>query len=269
MLNHEQAHPVRLGARSVAPLLAVSVLAGASGCAVPFQAEPGVEETESFTEPFDAGDLLDLRNISGRVAITSWDREEAEIVARKVGASRAALEEVRIEVNPSSRGLQVRTRYPKKRRMWGKRYGSVHYSIRLPERADLRIASVHGPVEVAGIAGEVEAQTVNGSLRLTGQRGSVNAKTVNGRIECELDSFGEGERHSFRTVNGRVELTLAPDASGRVDARAINGRVILDLGDLEHLDTPSRRNKKVQIGEGGGECQVRTVNGTIRVTDGS
>lgn len=265
VLHHEQVRHARFGIRPVAPLLAIFLGAGAAGCAIPFQTEPGVEKTESFDEPFQAGELLDLRNVSGRIAITSWDREEAEIVARKVGPSSAALEEVRVEVNRSERGLQVRTRYPKKRRMWGKRYGSVHYSIRLPERADLRIASINGPVEVAGISGEVEAQTVNGSLRLTGQRGSVNAKTVNGRIECELDSFREGERHSFRTVNGRVQLTLGPEARGQLDARAINGRVILDLDGLEHLDTPSRRSKKVQIGEGGGECQVRTVNGTIHV----
>ena len=97
----------------------------------------------------------------------------------------------------------------------------------------------------------------------------MNAKTVNGRIECELDSFGEGERHSLRTVNGRVQLTLGPEASGQVDARAINGRVIMELANLEHLDTPTRRHKKVQLGDGGGECRVRTVNGTIHVTDGS
>ena len=262
---HGKARHAGLGRRPLALILGVSALAGVTSCAVPFQSEPNVEETESFTEPFRAGDLLDLRNINGRVAVAAWDREEVEIVARKVGPSSTALEEIRVEVNRSSRGLQVRTRYPKKGRMWGQRYGSVHYSIRLPGSADLRISTVHGPVEVAGISGEVEAQTVNGSLRLTGQRGSVNAKTVNGRIDCQLDSFDEGEKHSLRTVNGRVRLTLGPEASGQVDARAINGRVIVELADLEHLDTPSRRRKNVRVGDGGGECRVRTVNGTIHV----
>ncbi len=264
-----KARSAGLGGRPLALLLGVSALTGAASCTVPFQPEPNVEETVSFTEPFRAGDLLDLRNIDGRVAVATWDREEAEIVARKVGPSSAALEEIRVEVNRSSRGLQVRTRYPKKSRMWGQRYGSVHYSIRLPRTADLRISTVHGPIEVEGISGAVEAQTVSGSLRLTGQRGSVNAKTVNGRIECELDSFGEGDKHSLRTVNGRVELTLGPEASGQVDARAINGRVIMELANLEHLDTPTRRHKKVQVRTGGGECRVRTVNGTIHVVDGS
>lgn len=244
-------------------------MAGAASCAAPFQTEPNVEETESFSEAFPAGGLLDLRNVNGRVTVSSWDREEAEIVARKVGPSRTALGEIRVEVNRSSRGLQVRTRYPKKGRMWGHKYGSVHYSIRLPGRADLRISTVHGPVEVTGIMGEVEAQSVNGSLRLAGQRGSVNAKTVNGRIDCELASLGEGEKHSFRTINGRVQLTLGPEASGLVDASAINGRVIVELADLEHLDAPTRQHKKVRVGEGGGECRVRSVNGAIHVTDGS
>ena len=262
---HGKARGTGLGGHPLALLLGVSALTGAASCALPFQQEPNVEETVSFTEPFRAGELLDLRNIGGRVAVASWDREEAEIVARKVGPSSAALEEIRVEVNRSSRGLQVRTRYPKKSRMWGQRYGTVHYSIRLPQTADLRISTVHGPIEVDGISGEVEAQTVSGSLRLTGQRGNVNAKTVNGRIECELDSFGEGEKHSLRTVNGGVQLTLGPEASGQVDARAINGRVIMELAGLEHLDTPSRRHQNVRVGDGGGECRVRTVNGTIHV----
>ncbi len=268
---HGNPRGARLGGRdaAIALVLGVSALAGAANCSVPFQPEPNVEETETFMEPFAAGELLDLRNVHGRVAVTSWDREEAEIVARKVGPSSAALEDIRVEVNRSSRGVQVRTRYPKKTRMWGQRYGSVHYSIRLPENADLKIANVHGPVEVAEISGEVEAQTVNGSLRLTGHRGNVNAKTVNGGIECEFDSFGEGDRHSLRTVNGRVQLTLGPEARGQVDASAINGRVIMELADLEHLDTPTRRRKRVRVGEGGGECRVRTINGTIHVSDGS
>ena len=264
---HGNASGRGLGRHPLALVFGAFAVAGSANCAVPFQTEPNVEETETFTEPFAAGALLDLRNINGRVAITAWDRDEAEIVARKVGPSSAALEDIRIELNRSSRGLQVRTRYPKKGRMWGQRYGSVHYSIRLPESADLRISTVHGPVEVAEFSGELEAQTVNGSLRLTGHRGSVNAKTVNGQIDCELDGFGEGESHSIRTVNGRVRLTLGPEARGRVDARAINGRVIMELADLEHLDTPTRRHKRVQVRDGGGECRVRTVNGTIHVTD--
>ena len=64
-----------------------------------------------------------------------------------------------------------------------------------------------------------------------------------------------------------MQLTLGPEARGRVDARAINGRVIMELADLEHLDTPTRRHKRVQVRDGGGECRVRTVNGTIHVTD--
>ena len=251
--------------RLLPSVIVASVPLGAASCATAFHFEPNAEETETFSEEFRAGDLLDLRNVNGRVSVTAWDREAVEVVARKTGPSDSALRDIAVEVRRTSDGLRVRTRYPKRGSMWGRKHGSVHYDVRLPEQADLRIETVNGPVEVSGISGEVEAQTVNGSLRLTGQRGSVNAKTVNGRIECELDRFGEGEEHSFRTVNGRVELTLGPEANGQVDARAVNGRVVMELADSENLDTPTRRRKKVQVGEGGGECRVRTVNGAIHV----
>ena len=126
---------------------------------------------------------------------------------------------------------------------------------------------MNGTVEVSGIHGDVVAQTVNGSLLLSEQRGSVNAKTVNGRIECELDAFRKGEEHSFRTVNGRVQLTLGPEPHGTVDARAVNGRVVLELDDAENLETPTRRRKTVRVGEGGGACRIRTVNGAIHIAN--
>ncbi len=252
-------------ARFLPLLFAVPGAVAATNCATAFDSRPNAEQTETFSEPFPAGDLLDLRNVNGRVIITGWDRDEAELVARKWGRSESGLREIEIEVDRTRDGLRVRTRYPKRGRMWGQKYGSVDYTIRLPERADLRIETVNGPVEVSGITGVIEAQTVNGSLRFREQRGSVNAKTVNGRIECELDGFGEGEAHSFRTVNGRVDLTIAGAANGEVDASAVNGRVVLDLGDSEHLATPTRRKKRVRLGEGGGECRVRTVNGAIHI----
>ena len=250
-------------------LLVAPAAALAAGCATSFHWEPTAEKTEVFLEEFQAGDLLDLRNVNGRVSITSWNRTEAEITAQKVGSSDSALDKITVEIRRTSDGLRVRTRYPRRRGMWSGKYGRVNYAVRLPERADLRIETVNGPVEVTGISGAVEAQTVNGPLRLEGQRGSVNAQTVNGSIECELDSFGAGEDHSFRTVNGRVELTLGPEPNGRVDARAVNGRVVMDIPNSENLDAPTRRRKTVQLGEGGGDCRVRTVNGAIIVNEGS
>lgn len=249
-------------------LLLVPGLAGASGCATALPWEPNAEATEIFTEEFHSGDLLDLRNVNGRVSIAAWDRSQAEITARKVGADDSALDEVSVEIQQTSMGLQVRTRRPKRRGMWGGKHGAVHYAIRLPERADLRIETVNGSVEVSGISGEVAIQTVNGSLLLTGQRGSVNAQTVNGRIECAFDRFGPGDEHSFRTVNGKVLLTLDSEANGRVDAQAVNGRVVMELAGAEELDIPTRRRKTVQLGEGGGECRVRTVNGAIHIGTG-
>ena len=246
-------------------LLLGAALVPASGCAGSFSWEPNAEETTVLTEDFLPGQHLDLRNVNGRVSVTGWDREEAEITARKVGPSESALSRMSVEVRRTSEGLRVRTRYP--RRKWTWSHGAVHYTVRLPARADLRIETLNGPVEIEGVTGKLDAQTVNGVLRVNGHRGSVNAQTVNGRIECAFEEMAAGSRSSFRTVNGRVDLTLGPEARGRVDARAVNGSVVLELDEAAtHLDPPTRRRKKVQVGEGGGECRVRTVNGAIHVT---
>lgn len=258
-----------LGRRAF-PLLcvgfAIGLPAAGAGCAaMVFHGEPNAEEIETFTEPFRDGETFDLKNVNGWISLEGWDRQEAEITARKVGPSEAALQNLEVEVDRTGDGLRVRTRYPRRKRRWGRPQGSVRYSVRLPRRANLRIETVNGAIDSRGFNGELTAQTVNGSLTLQGQSGSVNAKTVNGHIECELDRFAADERHNFHTVNGRVRLTLGPEAQGRVDARAVNGRVELELPEAENLTTPTRRRKRVQVGEGGGECRVRTVNGSIRV----
>ena len=170
-----------------------------------------------------------------------------------------------VEIERTDKGLRVRTRYPKGRQ-WRRQTGSVHYSVRLPSSAHLRVESVNGPVDATGFHGDVSAQTVNGPVRLEGLGGSVDARTVNGRIECALARFTAEQEHSFRTVNGRVQLALGPDADGEVDARAVNGRISFELAGATALET-NRRRQKVRVGDGGGACRVRTINGAIRVID--
>lgn len=238
-------------------------LPAAAGCAATGSWTPNAEETEVFTEEFGAGERLDLRNANGRIQVAAWEREEAEITARKVGPSESSLREMDVDIRRTSDGLRVWTRYP--RRKWGGRSGSVHFTVRIPERADLRLESVNGPIEVEGVTGDVEAQTVNGHLRLTRHLGNVNAQTVNGRIECELEALRDEDRHSFRTVNGRVNLVLGPESRGTVDARAVNGRVVMELVDGANVEAPTRSRKAVKLGDGSGLCRVRTINGAIHV----
>ncbi len=232
-----------------------------------FPGDPGAEETRTFEEAFEAGEVFDLRNINGAVRIAAWENSGVEITARKMAGSPAALREMDVEIRQTGDGLRVRTRYPKRffGRGWSQGQGRVHYEVRLPAAAEIRIETVNGPVEITGIEGRVEAQTVNGRIRMEDQHGQVTAKTVNGSIECGLGELLSGDTHSFRTVNGRVELTLEPGACELVDARAVNGRVRLELPDAENLDAPTRRGKRVRIGEGGGDCRIRTMNGAIRV----
>lgn len=248
--------------RTLLPLLLAPALSACAG--VSFHGEPNAEEIETFTEAFEDGDTFDIKNTNGWISLKAWDRREAEITARKVGPSEAALRNLKVEVERTGDGVRVRTRSDRRRR-WGRQQGSVRYSVRLPRRANLRIETVNGTIDAEGFDGELAAQTVNGSLTLNGHRGSVNAKTVNGHIDTELARFARGERHAFHTVNGRVQLTLGPEAQGEVDARAVNGRVEFEIPDAENLSTPTRRRKRVRVGEGGGECRVRTVNGSIRV----
>ncbi len=252
-------------ARGWAPISLAPLVLALPGCAIAFQPGSGAERTEVFTEEFAPGDRLEVRNLNGRVVIAGWERDLAEITARKVGSSQSALDEVEVEIHQTPDGVRVRTVHPRRGHLWRGGNARVEYEVRVPRNADLRIDSVNGPVSVSDIQGDVQAQTVNGPIRLRGHHGSVHAQTVNGGIDCELERFDAGTEHSFRTTNGRVELAFGPGANGQVDARAVNGRVVVESEELQHLETPTRRRKHVRLGDGEGECRVRTLNGAIHI----
>jgi DUF4097 and DUF4098 domain-containing protein YvlB len=86
---------------------------------------------------------------------------------------------------------------------------------------------------------------------------------VNGGIHATFDRTPSGGDHSFKTVNGGIEVSLPEGTNGRLEATTVNGSIDCDLP----LDVETKKKRKLEgrLGPGGGSFKLGTVNGGIDV----
>ncbi|MFM9815646.1 hypothetical protein ACKI16_45130 [Streptomyces scabiei] len=117
----------------------------------------------------------------------------------------------------------------------------VEVLVTLPAGSGVQMKSRNADLEVTGLLAALDLDTHNGSLR-AGVIGRVQVRGHNGDNEIDavqewadiethngttyIGSYGGGAARLI-THNGNVELSAAPAASGRIEARAHNGNVRL------------------------------------------
>nr|MBA2565837.1 DUF4097 family beta strand repeat protein [Gemmatimonadota bacterium] len=87
---------------------------------------------------------------------------------------------------------------------------------------------------------------------------------VNGSIDAALGESSWSGALAFTTVNGEISLSLPSDVGASVEAETVNGH-ISSAFPLEIRGRFGPRRMTGTIGSGGGELQLETVNGDIRL----
>lgn len=98
--------------------------------------------------------------------------------------------------------------------------GRGEMRVRVPRETDLQLRSTQGEIRVAGVTGNVEAQTLNGAIHVEGAARSVRARTMNGSV---VVSGARGEVDLY-SASGGVRLT---DIEGDATVKALSGGVTL------------------------------------------
>lgn len=234
-------------------------------------AETAQERFEQ-TYAFSAGQRLSLSNTNGDIFVEPWDRNEIQVSATKrvktrSGDANQALEELRIEVEVDSAGVDIDTVYPSWRRLfgWSNVSASVDYDIRLPRQANLEVRTVNGEIEITGLAGEIRLRSTNGGIAVFDSAGSVNAATTNGGIKVELDEVA-GRGMEFETTNGGIRVDLPSSVRASVRARTTNGSIETDFP-VTVQGTFRRNRLEGDINGGGPAIDLRTTNGSIRIRE--
>jgi hypothetical protein len=224
------------------------------------------EYTEIFDQAYavDHGVRVSLDNINGDVTVQVWDQPEVQVYALKSASSPERLAALTIEVDASTGGIYIDTRYPNSRDLGPEhRHGhaEVEYTLTVPRMATLDgIDLVNGDLVVDGVEGGVDADAVNGTIVVRGAAGELDIETVNGRIEVDVPSTVVDDV-SLSSVNGTIELYV----SGSADVRAetVNGSISNDFG----LEVKKGRyvgsSMAGSIGGGGPRIDLETVNGAI------
>jgi len=250
----------------------IATIALLSAGSTPVTAET-IEDTVRETLAFPSGSHLTVTNTNGDIEVTTWDRDEIEIEARKKVRSsseeraRSAFDELTVQIEQTADGVRVDTRYPRVSDGWWRNVSaSVRYEIRVPRLAELTLETVNGKIAVDGVYGSIDLETTNGGIDLMDGGGRVSAQTTNGGIDVELREVTADEAMDFRTTNGSITLSLPSEIRADLSARTTNGSV--------HTDFPItvqgsfRKNRlSGEINGGGASIELKTTNGSIRIRE--
>ena len=229
-----------------------------------------VKETEEMTYEVDPGARISLENINGDITVTGGAGDTVKVVAHKKAGEQKYLDELKIVVDADKDYIRIETRHPKQEGGWfnwgGDSKGSVAYELNVPTDVTLdTIETVNGDVTIRAVDGTVKASTVNGGLDVVDLVGDVKLETVNGDISAVFKTLGGDQRVDAETVNGKIQLSLPPDASARVTAETVNGSIDADDFGLEPEKGFVGRDLSGRIGSGEARVSLDTVNGSIRI----
>ena len=239
----------------------------------------GAEQAASAAPDFRwQGDVaadrtVTIRGVNGPITAT---RGSGEVLVEAVKtARRSDPDDVSIEVIEDGEGILVCAVYPsgwfrENRCARGRSYRmsnrnndvKVAFTVSIPDGVHLDARTTNDEVRVTGLSGDVTATTVNGDVTAE-STGVVSARTVNGDVRATLGAV-PGEDLSFRTVNGSIRLTLPEGVDADLKLRTVNGRIDSDFP-VSVRGRFGPRSASGQLGQGGPEIDVATVNGGIEL----
>ena len=262
-------------------------------------AESRFHEDFHYSFAQSAGGKLSVENFNGSVEISGWDQNTVEINGTKYADSEARLHDVRIDISNGGNWVQVKTVRPEPDHRGNM---GAKYVIHVPRQTELeRVQSSNGGMRVENVNGNVTLHTSNGSVHLAGIKGNVDANSSNGSVDVRnadgsmTFKTSNGSVHALNvrggvhatTSNGSVELELENAANSDVIASTSNGgitlrmpaatnaaisahtsghdRIYSDFDVTVHGGELAKSRLDGTIGGGGPKIELSTSNGNIRL----
>jgi DUF4097 and DUF4098 domain-containing protein YvlB len=182
----------------------------------------------------DAGGTFVLDNPLGDIEITGADVTEvqATIITTITAANEAAFQEAQrqsglvVGGNTKTRVVKTAAMAPVYRQApWSV---SVHWNIRLPRSASVRISSYTSRlIRVSNLLGDVTVNNFNGNLILSNLNASTRAESVNGSIMYSTQQ--PRANILLATLNGSVTATVAGNADVRWVGTTVKGDIRTNL----------------------------------------
>jgi DUF4097 and DUF4098 domain-containing protein YvlB len=223
--------------------------------------------------PLSAQGRVTLKNISGAVRITAWDRAEVRVDAVKRATTRERLDEAKIVVDASADSVNIETRYPQNEQRFNsddkrghRSHASVDYVLSVPRNARLEsIELISGKLDIENVTGGVKASCISGRFTARNLSGDARLSNVSGSLEATFDRLDDASNVTLSNVSGQLVVVIPSDTNGTIKANTLSGHIDNNFG------LPVRRGEYVgndlsgQLGRGGARLRLNNVSGQIKI----
>jgi DUF4097 and DUF4098 domain-containing protein YvlB len=217
------------------------------------------------------GGRLEIVSGGGPIHVTPSAGQTVEIrITREAHEStdekaKQALTDETISEEAAPDRVKVQTTRPDGRNSasFGRRRISTEYFVTIPAGLNVSITGENADVSLENVGGQFTLRNTNGGFNARGLKGSITATTVNGSINLEMEELA-GDL-TATTVNGPVRIALPNAVNATVEARTVNGVVMVDPdlsiagGERERLHVSGR------LGKGGPAITLNTTNGPVNI----
>jgi putative adhesin len=222
------------------------------------------------TLPLDADGTLSVETYKGTITVTGASGSEASIEARIVpdgddAESLRRARETEVRIDGGGRSVSVKTEQSHRKTRWFGESGSepnVHYTIRMPATARLRVEDYKSATRVSGLDSDLRLRTYKGTVDVAGQRGELDLETYKGEVAIAFAALSKPVK--LETYKGEIRLRIPASSGFEVDADT--GR----RGDFEtDFELATRTGSRGRIhgaaNGGGPRISFETDKGSLRL----
>ncbi|HEX5474222.1 MAG TPA: DUF4097 family beta strand repeat-containing protein [Vicinamibacterales bacterium] len=291
----------------ILPLLLIPVLF-AAGCVVAVDSQGQIVRDEKRFTVSGAPDLR-LTTFDGSIEVRTWDRPEVLVEIEKRGASKEALDKLKVSSTQDGNRIELKVQNPARHEMFFGiiNHASARFTVTMPRDGNLSAHSGDGSIHVEGVhgrlelrtgdgavhasrvAGDLTVYTGDGSITLDGADGQLDLETGDGGVDVtgtlkgvKLHS-GDGsitfhaqagstmaDDWSITTGDGGVSVYLPSGFGAQIDAHSGDGAIRSDLSLTAGADgVISKHTVRATLGSGGRVLRIRTGDGSVRLRGGA
>lgn len=163
------------------------------------------------------------------------------------------------------------------------RVNTTEGDVEIEDTGAIEVKTVSGDVTAEDIAGDCAVTTGHADVTVERMTGVLNVHTINGDLEVSNSHLHSAQLHSVdgemtidaslgngpfavQTVNGDVNLMLAPGNGAEINFHTANGEVSCELP--AQVAKSSNREWQATVNGGGPQVDIGTVNGDLEIDKG-
>ena len=232
------------------------------------------------------GTLTVIGAPQGSVTIEGWSKNEVEVSAEielradteadlnlLAAVNTFVLDEDPVHLSVLSTGTHdkafmrtVARKFPKT--LFGLPW-KIDYRIRVPLAIDLEINAGRGPINIAGVDGDIRLSATESEVNLKLSGGNLSATIAAGKLNLNIPVRSwRGLGAEIRLALGEVTIELPAAFNGDIDAQILrSGQIVDSYGGLEAREKPgiTPQIMKARAGAGGAAFHFTVGDGAIYI----